>query len=266
MAYRSLTVLLAALLLVLAIVVFITAVGDYLFQPMPVYQEANSPWGWRQGAGWFAAIEQKHPVLHEYANVLRQWLADIKKAPTESGLRVSPSRGEHSTRRSGGGPRQVNLHRFAGPVTRSFGRRTNGPGGTLRDNRVKPMQTAVSQAREACTRRHASPMSLVGFALGNGEGFANVVELCNSQPAKRDCSRLQTLAPCGSRPRRSASLTKFFRVASRLLRKRSSMAATSSSSVRVVLMHRDVRLTDALMSISIPFTDGDPTNTTDDAK
>jgi hypothetical protein len=61
-------------------------------------------------------------------------------------------------------------------------------------------------------------------------------------------------------------LTKFFRVASRLLRKRSSMAATSSSSVRVVLMHRDVRLTDALMSISIPFTDGDPTNTTDDAK
>ena len=86
MAYRSLTVLLAALLLVLAIVVFITAVGDYLFQPMPVYQEANSPWGWRQGAGWFAAIEQKHPVLLEYANVLRQWLADIKKAPTESGL------------------------------------------------------------------------------------------------------------------------------------------------------------------------------------
>ena len=29
-------------------------------------------------------------------------------------------------------------------------------------------------------------MSLVGVALGNGEGFANVVELCNSQPAKRD--------------------------------------------------------------------------------
>jgi len=37
MAYRSLTVLLAALLMVLAIVVFITALADYLFQPMPVY-------------------------------------------------------------------------------------------------------------------------------------------------------------------------------------------------------------------------------------
>jgi hypothetical protein len=37
MAYRSLTVLLAALLLVLAIVVFLTALGDYLFQPTPVY-------------------------------------------------------------------------------------------------------------------------------------------------------------------------------------------------------------------------------------
>jgi hypothetical protein len=37
MAYRSLTVLLAALLLVLAIVVFITTPGDYLLQPMPVY-------------------------------------------------------------------------------------------------------------------------------------------------------------------------------------------------------------------------------------
>jgi len=37
MASRSLIVLVAALLLVLAIVVFITALGDYLFQPMPVY-------------------------------------------------------------------------------------------------------------------------------------------------------------------------------------------------------------------------------------
>ena len=37
MAYRSLTVFLAALLLVLAIMVVITALGDYLFQPMPVY-------------------------------------------------------------------------------------------------------------------------------------------------------------------------------------------------------------------------------------
>jgi len=37
MAYRSLTATVAALLLVLAIVVLITALGDYLFQPMPVY-------------------------------------------------------------------------------------------------------------------------------------------------------------------------------------------------------------------------------------
>jgi hypothetical protein len=37
MASRSLIVLLAALLLVLAIVVFITALGDYLFQPVPVH-------------------------------------------------------------------------------------------------------------------------------------------------------------------------------------------------------------------------------------
>jgi hypothetical protein len=37
MASPSLTVLVGALLLVLAIVVFITALGDYLFQPTPVY-------------------------------------------------------------------------------------------------------------------------------------------------------------------------------------------------------------------------------------
>ena len=37
MAYRSLILLVAALLLVLAIVVLITALGDYLFQPTPVY-------------------------------------------------------------------------------------------------------------------------------------------------------------------------------------------------------------------------------------
>jgi len=37
MASRTLIVLVAALLLVLAIVVFFVALGDYLFQPMPVY-------------------------------------------------------------------------------------------------------------------------------------------------------------------------------------------------------------------------------------
>jgi hypothetical protein len=37
MAHRSLILLVAALLLVLAIVVLITALGDYLFQAMPVY-------------------------------------------------------------------------------------------------------------------------------------------------------------------------------------------------------------------------------------
>ena len=37
MASRSLVLLVATLLLVLAIVVFITALGDYLFQPTPVY-------------------------------------------------------------------------------------------------------------------------------------------------------------------------------------------------------------------------------------
>jgi len=37
MASRSLVLLVAALLLVLAIVVLITALGDYLFQPMHVY-------------------------------------------------------------------------------------------------------------------------------------------------------------------------------------------------------------------------------------
>jgi hypothetical protein len=37
LASRSLTVLVAALLLVLAIVVFFVALGDYQFQPMPVY-------------------------------------------------------------------------------------------------------------------------------------------------------------------------------------------------------------------------------------
>jgi hypothetical protein len=37
MASRSLIVLLAALLPVLVIVVFIAALGDYLFQPVPVY-------------------------------------------------------------------------------------------------------------------------------------------------------------------------------------------------------------------------------------
>jgi hypothetical protein len=36
MAFRSLTVLVAALLLVLAIVVFFVVLGDYLFQPMLV--------------------------------------------------------------------------------------------------------------------------------------------------------------------------------------------------------------------------------------
>ena len=37
MAYRRLILLVAALLLVLAIVVVITALGEYLFQPMSVY-------------------------------------------------------------------------------------------------------------------------------------------------------------------------------------------------------------------------------------
>jgi hypothetical protein len=37
MASRTLIVLVAGLLLVLAIVVFFVALGDYLFQPMPVY-------------------------------------------------------------------------------------------------------------------------------------------------------------------------------------------------------------------------------------
>ena len=36
MAYRSLIIVVAALLLVLAIVVLITALGDYLFQPISV--------------------------------------------------------------------------------------------------------------------------------------------------------------------------------------------------------------------------------------
>ena len=36
MAYRSLLVLVAALLLVLTIVVFFSVLGDYLFQPMLV--------------------------------------------------------------------------------------------------------------------------------------------------------------------------------------------------------------------------------------
>ena len=36
MAYRSLTIVVAALLPVLAIVVLITALGDYLFQPISV--------------------------------------------------------------------------------------------------------------------------------------------------------------------------------------------------------------------------------------
>jgi hypothetical protein len=36
MAYRSLLVLVAALLLVLTIVVFFAVLGDYLFQPMLV--------------------------------------------------------------------------------------------------------------------------------------------------------------------------------------------------------------------------------------
>jgi hypothetical protein len=36
MASRSLIVLVAALLLVLAVAVFIVALGDYLFQPIPV--------------------------------------------------------------------------------------------------------------------------------------------------------------------------------------------------------------------------------------
>jgi hypothetical protein len=43
------------------------------------------------------------------------------------------------------------------------------------------------------------------------------------------------------RPRRSASFTNSLRPTSRCLRTRSSAAATSSSSVRVVLMHQDMR-------------------------
>jgi hypothetical protein len=38
----------------------------------------------------------------------------------------------------------------------------------------------------------------VGFALRYGEGFADVVDTCYSQLAKRDRSRAQTLTSFGS--------------------------------------------------------------------
>ena len=43
------------------------------------------------------------------------------------------------------------------------------------------------------------------------------------------------------KPRRSASLIRSFKLALRILRNRSSAAATSSSSVKVVLTHQDIR-------------------------
>jgi hypothetical protein len=67
------------------------------------------------------------------------------------------------------------------------------------------------------------------------------------------------------RPRRNASLTRSFRLASRLLRNRSSS--------RYVIIKCEGRphasrheMIDALMSRSVPFTDGDLTNTTGHAK
>ena len=45
---------------------------------------------------------------------------------------------------------------------------------------------------------HLWASSLVGFALRYGEGFADVVDTCYSQLAKRDRSRPQTLTSFGS--------------------------------------------------------------------
>ena len=42
------------------------------------------------------------------------------------------------------------------------------------------------------------PISLVGFALRNDQGFADVVDACYSQLAKRDRTRPQTLTSFGS--------------------------------------------------------------------
>ena len=86
----------------------------------------------------------------------------------------------------------------------------------------------------------------MGFALRNGEGFADVVDACYSQLAKRDRrvrkrSRRLVRLLISFKPRRSASLIRSFKLALRVLRNRSSAAATSSSSVKVVLTHQDMR-------------------------
>src|SRR3954462_4491934 len=66
----------------------------------------------------------------------------------------------------------------------------------------------------------------------------------SSRPQSNDLVRNGFLflgsAVMSRRPRRSASFTRSFRLSSRSRRSRSSSAATSSSMVRVVLIHQDI--------------------------
>ena len=79
------------------------------------------------------------------------------------------------------------------------------------------------------------------FAFGNGQRLATVVNVSNAQATERhDAGAHGSRGPRrlakSLRPRRSASLTRCSRLTRRLRRNRSSVVATSSSRVRVVLI------------------------------